>query len=396
MASNLEGPKLKGTMRESAAYRTLNAGLTDRLFLLGHADGLSLNDPFPVVDVQAAINKLQANTDSPLLRALFEAYYSGAKDIWLVATAPMSEYDPTVTTRNTVQSVLGNKTFYQKYKERLDTTYALLLEWEHPQIIVPVEASFYNAGGVDFLTQLSNHCSQGFINTGCIRVGILGTRGALDSSSVSTLANDARLKTQGSAGKFVMVAVGEGLVNNKEMPIAYSTSVAVSAAAELSRLPLNRGLTYRVLSNIVRPSQSLFTADEREKLALAKLNPLVQTAVGRRGAIFQTALFTDNTLGEDGSDFWSLVQVRLVSRVNDKIRNLGRQHIGNATFAEFKQQVEEYLFGLASNDLLREFTVDIRRSPEERTKVLVDVSLLPYFGVRSLSFSIEVGPSETP
>lgn len=51
-----------------------------------------MNDPYQVNDMQEAINLLRADSTSPLLRGLLEVYNAGARDIWLVAAAPMEEY----------------------------------------------------------------------------------------------------------------------------------------------------------------------------------------------------------------------------------------------------------------------------------------------------------------
>ena len=67
-------------------------GDTARILLIGHADGLGVNDPYQVNDMQEAINLLRADSTSPLLRGLLEVYNAGARDIWLVAAAPMEEY----------------------------------------------------------------------------------------------------------------------------------------------------------------------------------------------------------------------------------------------------------------------------------------------------------------
>ena len=95
-------PTLRGSMRESPLYQTMGLGLTEPVFLVGHSDALELNDPYRVTTIQEAINKFEAATDSPLLRGLLEAYYGGARDIYLVAAAPMGDYESTVADRNVV------------------------------------------------------------------------------------------------------------------------------------------------------------------------------------------------------------------------------------------------------------------------------------------------------
>lgn len=419
MTTLVSRPTLTGTMRESPEYNVLGVGLTDRIFLLGHAD-LPLNDPYQILSVQDAVNKLGVEavgttfgdtfgdtfesafgedtfpqnafgvSDCPLLRATLEAYYAGARDIWLVAVAPMSEYEPDIAKRLTSKEALGNKTFYEKYQERLTATYSLLESWDDPQIVVPVEASFYNTGVADFFTPLATHCSLAFETTGVIRIGILGTRGVIDQTAVNALVADTRSNTLD--GKFTMVVVGDGTINLKEMPTAYSTSVATVAAGTLATLSLDRGLTSRLLPNVLGPSQGDFTKAQLVSLTEKKFNPILRTSKGRRGVLFQTMLLTDNTMGQTGTDFWSMLQMRLVAKTADRIRALGNRSLGTIGFAQFKQDVEKYLLALVIQDSIRNYDLLIYRDSTDLTRAYVDYTLQPYFGLREISLTVEVGP----
>lgn len=393
----LSAPSLSGTMRESPLYQAMGNGLTDRVFLLGHSDGLELNDPYRVMSVQEAVNVLQANVASPLLRGLIETYYSGCRDIHIVAVAPMSEYVGDVIHRNDVHNdatpgALEGTTFYQRYHDRLQTTLNMLLEWDLPQVIVPLEASFLNAGSVDFLTQLTVHCANAFASTGVLRIGFLGCRGTLDDAAVEALVADERLTTQGSAGKFVAIIAGEGLINVSELPTIYATSPVASIAGELSSMRLDRGLCYHRLQNVIGTTHPDLRKGQIERLAQAKVNPLIRLPVGRRGASFQTALATDNTLGQDGSDYWSLLQVRLISKALDRLRAIGRSSIGTASLADVKGAVNDYFLRLVSENTIRGFSAYVRKDDFDRGKVLIDVSVKPFFGLREIRFGATIGP----
>lgn len=388
----LTAPRLKGMMNESPTYQIMGRGFTDRVFLLGHADGIGINDPYRVVTIQDAVNALGADDAMPLLRAMLEVYYTGCRDIYLVAVAPMSEYVPDLSLRNTSQVAWGGATFYQRYYQKLATTYQLLLEYDLPQFIVPVETSFYQADGADFLTQLTDHCVQAYTATGTIRIGILGCRGQLDDAAVETIAADDRLNTQGTAGKFVALVAGEGLMNMQELPTIYSTSVAATLAGELSTMKMDRGLCYHKLRNVIQPTHYDLTKAQIQRLALAKVNPLIRMPAGRRGTAFQTALASDNTVGQDGTDYWSLTQVRLVSKVMDRIRGYGRSVIGTGDFVDFRTRVNDYLMSLVADRTVRNFDAYVRLDEFDRSKVLADISLKPFFGVRDILFSVAVGP----
>lgn len=373
-------------MWESPDYQVLNVGFTDRIFLLGHADGLEINDPYQVVGIREAVTKLGADSSSPLLRAMLECYYAGARDIWLVASAPMSEY---------VEPVSRDQAWYQTWAGRLADSYTLLTDWDIVQVIVPLNAPYYDARGVDFLLPLASHCSDAFARTGAIRIGLIGTQtGPLTDDMVDAMVADPRLELIGEAGKFVAVIVGEGVLNLKELPTLYTTPLVTAAAAELSQLPLNRGLTYRTLSFIsqlaTRP-----TSAYKEALTDAKLNPVALTPLGERGGQFECVVLTDNTLGSNGTDFWSLSQMRLVMEVIEAIRAYGRRIPGapsGITFDAFKRDVRKYFQGLIGTNIIRDYTCDINWSTYNYT-VLVDVSLKPYFGLRQINFVTAVGPS---
>ncbi|HJS83594.1 MAG TPA: hypothetical protein VJ742_12245 [Nitrososphaera sp.] len=388
----LAKPRLRGLIRESPAYQVLGVGFTNVIFLLGHADGLALNSPYQVASIQEAVNLLGADAESPLVRGMLEAYYSGARDIFIVAVAPMSEYIDDVNDRLTLKPSLGGMNFYQRYYDRLVETYAILREWDFADFLVPLEASFYNTGDVNFVEQLVQHCSDSFALSGKIRFALLGTRGNITREAVTEMVFEDRLH-QGNDGKFVSVIVGDGLINNKEIGVAYQGSVVPSVAGLLSALPLNRGITYLPIPNIVMPTHTDFRQAEIEALTNAKLNPVIRTTRGRRGERFKTVVATDNTLGADGTDYWSLVQLRLVATIIERIRTMGRRRIGTIEFGEFRMAVFEYMAKLQGDKVIRDYSASVTRHPDIPTTALVDVSVRPYFGIREIVASIEVGPS---
>jgi hypothetical protein len=125
-STQLDKPRTYGVIRDSFIYANMGVGATDRVFLIGHADGLSLNDPLQVADMQEAINILGADQRSPLLRALLEVFNTGGRDIWLVASAPMNEYVENYWMTDSYQKMNGvDLNFYERYYQRLETTYAV-------------------------------------------------------------------------------------------------------------------------------------------------------------------------------------------------------------------------------------------------------------------------------
>lgn len=384
MSSLYSRPSVTGVMRDQPGVRTFGVGLTDRIFLLGHSDTLELNDPHQVVSLRDTANALGADTSSPLFRALFEAYYSGAKDIWLVAVAPMSEYENDPAARN--------EAWYQTYYDRLETTYSMLRQWSEPQIVVPIEAVYYNSYGVDFLTQLADHCNDSFDETGFIRLGILGTRMInIDSALIEEMLEDDRPTTLGANGKFVLVVVGEGVYSFRNFPTSFTAPLATALAGEISQLPLNRGAVYtrfRAASNMTTPEirQSLFN-----EMAEAKLNPAIRNTLAQRGRSYNIVLATDNTVGTTGTDYWTLANIRLAARVIESLKMLGKRFLGTIQLGTFQREVGDYFRGILAEGIVKDCSYKIYRDEEDVFKVLINVVLFPWGELRQISFVVAVG-----
>jgi hypothetical protein len=401
----------------------MGVGETDRLLLIGHANGIAINDPHQVINMQETINLLGADGDSPLVRGLLEAYNSGCRDIWVMAAAPMAEYMPfeysDTTTRTTPRDEWNGLTFYQQYSVRLNATYELLLQYDFPEIVVPIEAPFYDSGNVDFLTPLIFNCYERFRRTGSASIGIVGTRiGNEITAAVDNMVNDIRINVNGqystqrmvdmvginygsqvmqnvidgSFAKFGMVVVGEGTLSLPQMDTPHVSSLAVAAAAQLATRRMDKGLTYAKLRNVISVTGPLLSDEDQKRLAQMRLNPAIKTIRGKRGGLYNIVLATDNTLSEENSDFWSVVQMRLVSKVMQKIRALGNRVIGTINYPQFKTDVYDYLNILTSSGAIRGYDLNIYRGDDQERTVFVELALRPYHGVRELFFTVEVGP----
>lgn len=422
----LDPPRRYGQMRESFRYEVLGVGLTDTIFLVGHADGIGINSPFRVINIQEAVNAIGADTACPLLRAMLEAYNSGARDIWLVASAPMSEYIPVGAADHSARFVgraeWGGDNFYERYNQRLLTTYDALDDWENVEILVPVEAAFHDSGGVNFLDPLVFNCYKRFRDTGFVSIGILGTQiGSWTDQDLIDMQNhdiiqglgdfskqaflDYISDTQGAdmaaevadnlPYKFGLVVFGEGNFTLPQITTAYTGSVAATAAGLLSASRLDQGLTYRELPNISAPIGRDLSQDQVKTLCNLRINPFIRTVQARRGRDYKSVIATDNLFMPDGTDFWSVVQMRLVGKVVNQIKLLGNRAIGTIAYETFKRDVQEMLDLLVVNGQLRGFNLNIYRRPSQEDTnqtVYVSLGLTPYSGVRELFFVVEVGP----
>jgi len=387
-------PQRAGTIKETPSSGDLGLGLTDRLYLIGHADGLEINDPYQVANVQDLINILGADTDSPLLRGFFDVYNEGARDIWLVAAAPMDEYIADQSDRNVAYDHLGDQTFYETYYDRLTTTYSILRDFTEPEIIVPLEAPMYYTAGVDFLTQLSDHCQDAIAWTGTVRLGFIGTRITDQSSSdITAIAADSRLDTIAATagGKFVLVLGGEVSVSHPQVDVAWSSSAATIAAGALSAARIDRALMHLKFRSVMSPSAASLTNDQLSTLALKKVNWIGRSTIGERGVPYQTHAKTDNTLTSRNDALWAVSHMRILSKVINNIHAIGSGFIGSIGYPKLQQDVELYLRYLVTDDILKDYNLTIYRKEEDPNTAVVDVNLIIYGTLRELFLSVSVG-----
>lgn len=425
MASSLIArPRISGNIRESFQYRTMGFGSTSRIVLLGHADGLSLNDPYQVNDIQEAINVLEADSNSPLLRGLLEVYNAGARDIWIVAVAPMNEYievDERLQLTQDLMIIDGGApgsydqaeipfdldggfphtimeeiyTFYQKYYDRLAAAYSVLLDYDFTEIVVPLEASFVHTGGINFVDQLAGFCQNYHIRTGMMAIGVLGTRKPTTISSTQSIEEmvaTAASLTSSDGSKYVIVTVGEGAVSIPQLGFTFKSSVAAQVAANISVYPLERGISYTNLSGVVNLEGNDYTTSQLDALVNAKLNPAIRSQKSKRGAPFQTVVLSDNTLASDGSDFWSLSQMRVLAKCSNTVRSLSYGWVGSTDYAGFKQAIYDYLIFLVRSNTIKDFRLNIEKDLFNRNKILVEMAITPFSGIRQVYFTVEVGP----
>lgn len=423
----LDPPRLYGQIIETNTYRNMGVGETDNIFLVGHADGIGINSPYQVVSIKEAVQLIGGDLNCPLLRGLLEAYNAGARDIWLVASAPMSEYVPwdpndPKNLRFVGHDEWGGLNFYERYQERLQTTYELLLDYEAVDFLVPLEAPFYYTGDVDFFSDLVFNCFDRFEKTGYVSIGIMGTLiGQITSDDIAALKTQshfdelgnmedyyaymlatrgiefARDNIENAVHKFGMVVFGETAVTLPQAPAAYSTSVAALAAGVLSALPYNRGLTYVNLPHATKPFGKPLKREEVKELAASRINPLIQTAQGRRGEPYRCVLASDNLASPYGSDFWTVSSMRLVSKIVKEIKFLGNISLGTIRYPQFKREVDDLLKLFVRRGFIRDYQLNITRAPSSEDlnqTVYVELVLTPYIGVRELYFQVKVTPGE--
>lgn len=401
-------PRLSGVMINSMEYTNMGMGFTDSLLLVGHADGLILNTPTQVFSVKEIIMQMGNSSECPLIRALVEAYYAGSRDVWVMSAAPMSEY---------ARPDDRDETYYSTYKARLDTAYNVLDGFSDFRMIVPVGASLYGTEE-DFLLPLIRSCRRNFEKTGSIRLGLIGSDHVpITPDEVDAVTGDERLaflsnrldqdsplwddysESGAHDGKFVMPIIGRGIFNMTEMPTNYVDQPVSSIAGKLSNQFWDKGMTYETVPNMPDLSHRDFTKEQVKLLARAKLNPLIRPTRSKRGITREVCLASDNMLGQDGSDYWALPQVRLIMNVNHLIREIADEYIGTTLGLEqLRADILILLGTLVKDNIIRHFELDVNRiGPTQDNNwtegAEIGVLLQPFFGLREIYFTSSIGPS---
>lgn len=402
-------PTLAGDQISSFSYAQMARGTTRPILLIGHADTIDntrfIKDIIQVHSINEILRLLLNDIQSPLVQGILEAYNAGCRDIFIMPVAPMSEYRQDVDVRNEMDPDLGSNeggayTFYEKYYQDLEQAYALLEDKDFFEIIVPIEAPYFDTGGVDFAMQLNNFCSRLFELTSKVAIGVLGTRMPRTTFQPEAEVGYGKLKLQemvghrdinvfGPQGKFVSVAVGEGIIINPQSTFSFPRSLEVVFAALLSTTDYKRSIAGIRIPYLVSLSHNNFTKEEIELLSMAKLNPITKSAIGARGRPFECYFATDNTLCSEDSDFYSLYQMSVIALAANTLRFYSRSFLGTNMHYEFKKTCQDYMRKLKTANIIVDYWMKIEIQRDG--KAYIDVEIEPMFGLKHLYFSITSG-----
>lgn len=381
-------------MRESPLYRVMGTGLTSSVMIIGHADATVMSQPYQVINMQEAVNFLQADSTSPLLRAMLELYNGGCRDIWLYPAAPMSEYEPIVANRLIANESWGGLNFYQLYYQRLAAAYSVLRDYDSFELVSPLEAPHFYSGDVDFTTQLINFCGDKYDNTSHAALGVLGTRiSELNSQVVDQMIADERLTNSSSYGKFVSVFMGEAIITQPQISTSYAAPISTQVLALLSTTSLARSITGLTLPNAASLVGLDLSKDQISDLAESRINVCARSIKAKRGQSYQLKVFTDNTLADTNSDFWTLSQMRITTKCLNQIRYYGYVFIGTLNYTKFENVVGDYMRTLLRNGLIRDYTLSFTPKNFGQT-IEVNIGITPLYGIRNIYFTVETGPGE--
>lgn len=392
------------------AFERMEQYKTNSVILIGHGDGPSINDIIRINDVQEAIDLLKADFESPLLKGVIDAYSAGCRDIYICASAPMSEYVQDLDERlirkatyamNDATPLLMN--FYERYYERLKETYSILLEHDYFDIIVPLETSFINTGNIDFLTQLATHCRDFHNLSGMIQIGIIGTRSnGIKESDITVFENSSIFQNKytmfdennqiiGDMGRFIIPVYGELVMNHSFLTTSHVASGSAVYAGMLSANPVNQSLIRKNLPSVFGLSGVTLNQDQVDRLDALGINTFTRNTRSRRGNTYQIYITNDNTLAHNTSNYRKAPQIRLVSMLINEIRALTTDTIGKFATQKAVSDVRIMLDFLKKNGIISDYQMEAYMDGQVKGKLYFDISVLSSLGLKKISFLISAG-----
>jgi len=411
LSPTLAGPNQPTKISYRPIYDSLQPFSTNSILLLGHADGVQLNDIIRINSIQEAVNLLGADGRSPLLRGVFEAYNSGAKDIFICAVAPMSEYVDSTSDRNERLATLhspsatpSNRTFYEKYYERLEATYSVVKYYEFIDIIVPLEASMIQTSGVDFVTQLAAYCTDFHNTTGFVQIGIIGSRsnGIKDSDIVDFESStkfknkyttyDVNGEISSDIGRFIIPIYGELNFNHIGFPVSYTGTAAAAFAGTVSSTEVSRGIIRKRLPAGYSLYGADLSADSLARLDNLGINTIYRGRRAKRGNPYEVFISNDYTMAAKNSVFSKLPQVRLAAMVINEIKSIGYNSIGKFAYETVVSKVKSMLNILVAAKAINNYNLDAYADRYIKGSMIFQLTLISSLNLKTINFSVTAGP----
>jgi len=391
-------------------YEQLNYGNTNTVLLLGHADNIGLNVPIKIQSIQHAVDILGADNSSPLLRGVFDAYSCGARDIVICAVAPMYEYMPNISSRNTPTEAFSyfnatpnSETFYEKYYERLTTTYDLIKDLDFVDIVVPLEASIIKTDNVDFITQLADHCANFHNLTGFVQIGVIGSRsGGISSSDINLIKNNTVLVNKlteysgnniaSDTGRYVIPIYGEAIFKHKQVNFAYDASVAAAVAGMLASSNFDRALIRKKITSAMSVYGGDLSHEEYLELDNIGINTIYRGNKRNRSLPYEVYLTNEYTLAINSSPYSKASQMRLVAYIVSQIKSYADVAIGKFNYDAITANVTQMLQNLKNESAITDFSIKSEIDLLNKGSIIFYIELTCSIGLKKIGFGISAGP----
>jgi hypothetical protein len=411
VSKDLTGPTTGATISKRPIFDSLEEYYnTNSILFIGHSDGIELNQIIKINSIQEATNLLGANTSSPLLRGIHDAFSCGAKSIFMMASAPMSEYIEDTSQRLTDMPIFfstetnSNLNFYEKYYERLTESYNVAKGLDFIDIIVPLETSMINTGSVDFIAQLAVHCYSFNNATGYVQMGIIGSKNnGTKDSDVELLEQNTRLvnkfttyslsgEVESDIGRYVIPVYGELTFNHIGFAKSYTSSAAAAFAGMMSSTPVYNGMIRKRIPGAYSVYGSSLSADSLARLDNLGINTVYRTRKALRGNPYEVNISNDYTLANKNSSFTKAPQMRLVAMVITEIKAIANDGIGKNAEDKVISQVKSMLDMLVSTRAIKDYKLQSYGSKTERGTLIFEINLVSSLGLKNINFSIMTGP----
>ncbi len=410
ISGNLTGPTSGAVISKRPIYDSLEQYTTNSILLVGHCDNIELNQIIRINSIQEATNLLQENTSSPLLRGVYDAFSCGARNIYIMAAAPMSEYIDDISQRLTdmpiffSQELNSELNFYEKYYERLTATYEIAKGYDLIDIIVPLETSMIETGNVNFIAQLAAYCYNFNDKTGYVQMGIIGskTNGTKDDDIALLEANSnlvnkfTTYKTDGEIesdiGRYVIPIYGELTFNHIGFGNSYTSSAAAAFAGAMSSNPVYNGMIRKRLSGAYSLYGSNLSSDSLARLDNIGMNVVYRSRKAQRGNPYEVNISNDYTLANSKSSFTKTPQMRLVAMVIAEIKSIANDGIVKNAEDKIIMQVKTMLELLVSTRTIKKYDLQSFASKTEMGTLFFQINLVSCLGLKNINFSIITGP----
>lgn len=407
----------------NAIYRTLQPFQTNSVLLIGHADSntLGINEIKRINSLQEAVDTFNANRNSPLLRAVFDCHAAGCTDIYVMISAPMLEYvEDQTQTNQTMPHLLSSKSatptnlnFYQKYYERLEVTYSLAKIFDFIDIVVPVGVSFIRNSGVKFVRQLADFCSQMYVDSSSMTIGIIGSRTVgINPEDITAISDPLFLENilkdengndpdysdlDGNVldiGRHVMLFYGEAIFSYPQLSMNYTNSVSAAVAGQLSNWPVYQGMNRQILKGAYAILGSTISSIDAIKLDNSKVNTLIKSNRSRRGVPFQVFISNDRTLAKDGSAFANIPQVRLAAMVINQAIALADSAMGKFSYDIIKEKMTAMfdMLKFSNPSIIRDYRFEMFADKKVKGKIYLEIDLISSHALKRINFNLLAGP----
>jgi len=410
VSEQLTGPTANSPVSIKPIYSSLDQDSTNSILFVGHADGLELNEIYKINSMQEAINLLGANMQSPLLRGVFDAYSCGAQNLFVLASAPMSEYVEEVSKRldvfpHLILDSTGNAVnFYQKYYERLSESYNFIKGYELIDIIVPLEISMLNTGSVNFLAQLALHCFNFHETTGYIQIGVIGSRSnGIKESDIAVLEANPVFKNKFTTykadgqiatdiGRCIVPIYGELNFSHPGFNRSYSSSAAAAFAGTMSSTPVYMGMIRHRIPGALSVFGSDLSRSAYARLDNLGINTVYRTRKAVRGNPYEVAISNDYTMADSASTLSKVPQIRLVAMVINEIKNISNDGSGKNAEEKVTSQVKNLLELLRGARVIKDYSMQAYASSNQRGLLVFELNLVSCLGLKNINFSVTTGP----